>query len=131
MKKVRPRSWSDSWSALDRFILSRLGDRAIDSIRRRHLHEVLDELTDKPGARHHVLSAVGSLFRWAQDREIIEANPAARMPRPKIGVRERSLTDGEIPVVWEAAEAVGYPFGSFVRLLLATGCRRSEIAGLQ
>jgi integrase len=111
-------------------VLCRLGDRPIDLIRRRDLHEVLDDLADKPGARHHVLSAIGSLFRWALDREIIEANPAVQMPRPKISVRERALSDQEIPIVWRAAGAVGYPFGPFVQLLLLTACRRNEIAGL-
>lgn len=53
------------------------------------------------------------------------------MPRVKIGVRERALSDEEIPAVWSVAEAVGYPFGPFVRLLLLSGCRRTEIAGLQ
>ena len=131
MKRVRPRTWRDSWSALDRYVLGRLGDRLIESIRRHDLHDILDDLADKPGARHHVVSAVSSLFRWSLDREIIEANPAARMPRVKIGVRERALSDEEIPIVWSVAEAVSYPFGPFVRLLLLTGCRRSEIAGLQ
>jgi integrase len=53
------------------------------------------------------------------------------MSRPKLGVRERALSDAEIPIAWSVAETVGYPFGPFVRLLLLTGCRRGEIAGLQ
>jgi hypothetical protein len=47
MVKSAPRSWQDRWSALDRFVLARLGDRPIDSIRRRDLHDVLDDLADK------------------------------------------------------------------------------------
>jgi integrase len=131
MVKSAPRSWHDRWSALDRHVLARLGDRPIDSIRRLDLHEVLDELADKPGARHHALSALGQLFAWAADREIIGSNPAVRLPRPKIGVRSRALSDDEIPIVWAVADVVGYPFGPLVKLLLLTGCRRGEIAGLQ
>ena len=53
------------------------------------------------------------------------------MPRPKLGVRERTLSDAEIPIFWETADTVGYPFGPFIKLLLLTGFRRNEIAGLQ
>ena len=92
---------------------------------------MLDDLADKPGARHHVINAIGSLFRWALDREIIQSNPATGLPRPKLGVRERALADDEVPIVWKAADAVGYPFGPFMQLLTLTACRRGEIAGLR
>jgi integrase len=130
MVRVR-KNWRDHWSGLDRYVLARLGDRPIDAIRRRDLHAILDDLADKPGARHHVLSAVGSLFKWAVDREIIENSPAAGLPRPKLGVRQRALSDAELPAVWAVAQSVGYPFGAYVKLLLLTGCRRGELAGLQ
>jgi integrase len=37
----------------------------------------------------------------------------------------------ELAAVWQAAGEVGEPARSIVRLLILTGCRRSEIAGLQ
>ena len=37
----------------------------------------------------------------------------------------------ELRRVWGAAEAVGYPFGDAVRLIMLTGQRRSEIAELE
>ena len=78
-----------------------------------------------------MLNAVGSLFKWAHSREIVETNPAVGLPRPKLGVRQRALSDAEIPIVWTVASAAGYPFGPYIKLLLLTGCRRSEIAGLR
>lgn len=131
MVKSAPRSWRDRWAALDHHVLASLGDKPIDSIRRRDLHACLDGLADKPGARHHTLSAVSALFTWASDREIIENNPAVRLPRPKAGVRQRVLSDAEIPTVWRVADGAGFPYGPYIKLLLLTGCRRNELAGLQ
>ena len=51
-----------------------------------------------------------------------------RRSNPRQRQRERWLRDEEIRLVWEAAGQLGYPFGPFVRLLLATGQRREEVA---
>jgi integrase len=45
--------------------------------------------------------------------------------------RDRILTHEEVKRVWIAAETMGYPFGTIVKLLLLTGCRKSEIGSLQ
>lgn len=131
LKHARPKTWSECWSALDRLVLAHIGDRPIDTIRRRDLHDVLDHLADQPGARLHAADAMAVLFRWATERELIDADPATRIKRPRLRPRERALSDDEIPIIWRAAEAAGYPFGPFVHLLLLTGARRAEIAGLR
>jgi integrase len=41
------------------------------------------------------------------------------------------LTNEELRLAWHAAEGLGYPFGPLVRLLLLTGQRREEVAGLR
>ena len=46
-------------------------------------------------------------------------------------IRDRVLTDVELRVVWRAAGAMGYPFGSLVRALILTGQRLSELADAQ
>ena len=45
--------------------------------------------------------------------------------------RDRYLTPLEIRAVWKAAEALGYPSGTLVQLLLLTGQRRDEVAGMR
>ena len=44
--------------------------------------------------------------------------------------RERVLADRELAVVWKAADTLGDPFAPFFRLLILTGQRRSEVAGI-
>ena len=41
------------------------------------------------------------------------------------------LKDNEVRLVWRAFEAVGEPFGSIGSLLLLTGARRAEVAGMK
>ncbi len=45
--------------------------------------------------------------------------------------RERALSDDELKRVWLAAEKMGYPYGTAYQLLILTGARREEIAGLR
>jgi integrase len=45
--------------------------------------------------------------------------------------RDRVLSDDELRLVWKAAEGMGWPFGPMVQLLVLTGQRRSEVAGME
>jgi integrase len=45
--------------------------------------------------------------------------------------RERVLSDDELRLLWLASEAIGGTAGAYVRLLMLTGARRSEIARLR
>jgi integrase len=41
------------------------------------------------------------------------------------------LTDEELRKVWLAADAVGYPFGDFVKVAILTGQRPGEVSGMR
>jgi integrase len=72
------------------------------------------------------------MCKWAIGRGIIERSPCDGVtpPSPE-NKRERVLADIEIKRVWESAEALGQPFGPIVKLLLLTGARRDEVAGMR
>jgi integrase len=68
-------------------------------------------------------------FAWAVKRGMVHANPFAHLPVAKsIAKRERVLSDEEIGDVWRAA--VSAPYGTIIRLLILTGQRRGEVAGM-
>ena len=46
------------------------------------------------------------------------------------GARDRALTGEEIGFIWRASGKLGWPFGPIVQLLLLTGQRRDEVAGM-
>ena len=78
-------------------------------------------------------------LRWAKRtvnpetrKRYIAADFSADIERPlgKYKGRDRVLNDHEIAQLWHGCSAVGYPFGPLIRLLLLTGQRRSEVAGM-
>jgi integrase len=48
-------------------------------------------------------------------------------PLYRVGIRDRTLTDAELRLVWLAAGDLGGSFGPITRLLILTGQRRGEV----
>lgn len=69
----------------------------------------------------------------AQREGIITANPMDRMDRPLTErIQEKPcLQPDEIQKVWQAAQQEPLPKRCLIHLLMVTGCRRGEIAGLR
>ena len=84
----------------------------------------------QPYTFNRLLSHLGSLFKWAALHDHIEANPIAGIERLSVQSRDRVLTPKELRAIWQACEVVGWPWGPFVRLLMLTGQRRNEVAGM-
>jgi integrase len=108
------------------------GNRTLGGIRREDAVAWLDDKADSaPFAANRGLCAMRMLFGDAERRGLIEESPVARLKPPAKEVsRERSLGDDEIAVLWEAAGRLGHRFGGFYRLLLLTGQRRGQAAGM-
>jgi integrase len=68
---------------------------------------------------------------WAIERGLIETSPCSGIRAPAAETsRDRVLSDDELKAVWRAADALGAPYNAFVKLLILTGARRSEVAGM-
>jgi integrase len=75
-------------------------------------------------------SAVSSMFSWAMQTGLTETNPVINAFRPKTPKsRDRVLTDAELRAVWCGLGDDDY--AKVIRLLILTGCRRAEIAGMR
>jgi integrase len=62
----------------------------------------------------------------------VAANPCTGVWRPgPPPARERVLTPAELRAFWAATDRVGEPFGAALKLLLLTGARRDEVAGMR
>lgn len=113
-------------------IAERWHARNVRDIRRRDVLAELDAIVDraKPIAANRTLAALRKLFNWAVSRDILPASPCAGVKAPAAErSRDRVLNDDELARIWRAAEAVAYPFGDLVRMLILTGCRRDEVGG--
>lgn len=90
------------------------------------------ELVEKngPTSADHARTSLSTLFAWAMREGLVEANPVAATnkpshPRP----RDRVLSDEELREIWSACRDDDH--GRIIKLLLLTGQRRDEIAGLR
>jgi integrase len=78
-----------------------------------------------------MLSCLSTMFDWLVKKRRVAANPCSSVPRPETPkARDRVLNTGEIMKFWKATDAAGEPFGPLLKLLLLTGCRLNEVAGM-
>jgi integrase len=131
-KKLRTKDWREK--VLARLVYPKLGLRPIGDIRRSDIVRLLDRVEDQSGPvmADRTLAIVRKIMNWHASRSDDFRSPIVRgmaRTKPKERARERTLTDDELRVVWEAAgEGV---FGAYIRFLLLTAARRGEAAQAQ
>jgi integrase len=135
----------------DKYVIPHFGDWQLPAIKRRDLAEFLDAIADRHGmtTARRVGGLLKRLFKFAVSRDVIEIDPAAALILPGAEVqRERTLTDAELRALWVATDPASrrnernkagrlaahpsmFPWGAYFRLLLLTGQRRGEVAGMR
>ena len=86
-----------------------------------------------PAAVHNAAVSLKAAYSWAfTEAELLTENPliGLKLPEHK-SERDRVLTTDEARRVYVGAGRLEYPAQQFVKLLMLTGCRRAEIAGLR
>ncbi len=108
-----------------------LGSKPLHDITRADIRAVLNQSKGKVATTRYMFAVLRRLFRWAVSQGDLERSPISGMePPPMPSARDRVLSDDELVLVWNAAGKLGYPFGPFVRLLIATGQRLDEVSQL-
>ena len=116
---------------LELHVLPKWRDRKIADIRRGDVRELIENI-EGDVLPNRILTVVRTVFRFALSRDWVEASPAEGIEMPKDeNARDRFLEMEEVKRVWEATNLLGYPFGPYVRLLLLTGQRRTEVASMR
>ncbi len=126
------RSGEDIKSVFRRDLTPAFKSRSLSTIRRSEIADCLDNIADRSmSAAVKAHKWLRKLFVWAVDRGDIGASPMDGMAPPgKDGERTRVLKGDELRAVWIASEAMGEPYTSFVKLLMLTGQRLREVAGM-
>jgi integrase len=134
-RNYRPKPAKEAERLLRVHVLRAWRGRTIGEITRRDAREMLDRIVEAgaPVAANRVHSITRKLFGWAVEHEIIAASPMAGLKAPAVEKsRDRVLTDDELCRVWNAAGQIGDPiYGAVVRVLILTGQRRGEVAGME
>jgi integrase len=116
-------------------IFDQLGDRPIESLGRREMSILRDDVAQRAGkfAAHAVVKGLNVVGRWYEknrtDRFVWPAVDSPLTKRDREG-RDRVLEDPELRSIWVACGQQGHPHGTMVKVLLLTACRRNEIAQL-
>jgi len=129
--RLRPSSYGlaeahflDHWKPLHALAITKIDRRTIAA----RLNELVADRG--PAAADRARAVLSAFFAWAMKEGLVETNPVIATNRPydRKG-RERFLSEQEIAQVWRAAGDDA--FGTIVKLLLLTGCRREEIGQLR
>jgi integrase len=123
-------------ATLERLVFPKLGAMPVDDIKRSDVNRLLDEIEDERGAAmaDQVLALLRRIFNWHAIRDDNFRSPIVRgMARRTADQRERDrvLSDDELRAVWRTAEPYLQPWGAFLRFLLLTAARRTEVADMR
>ena len=131
LKRKRPNYATAATATLRRVFVKHL-DQPAARLDRAVVVPVLDDLAKNGKAAMAAATArYGSaLFGWAIRRGALSTNPFEHVPTAPPVRRDRVLSDAEIGAIWAATGQPG-PFCGIVRMLLLTGQRREEVAGLR
>jgi integrase len=133
LKRRGKKTWGEDQRIFDRDVLPHFGDRKADSISKRELISMLDEIAIGRNAGYmanRTLSCIRSFFRWAACEDLISVDPSSGIrKRVREHSRERSLSESEIRQLW--SDLCNSPLSTEMRialkLILLTGKRTTEI----
>lgn len=130
-----PRTMGDYREAMERDIFKALGHVPVREITAKDIARTLTRIeTRSRNAAHKCRAALGSLYKWATKRLLVDVNPMIGMGfTHKNKRRDRVLGDDEITRLWGAVESEEFGATRAMRLILKlailTGQRNSEVAG--
>ena len=123
------RSWPEDRRILDTYFKDWLGRKA-ESITRREVIALLDDIADRaPTMANRVLACLRKVYNFGVTKDRVTNNPAHQVPPPGGAERSRDrIYDAdEIRKLWAIFEG---PTGTIYRLVLVTGQRLNEVAGM-
>jgi integrase len=143
-RNLRPSTLKETERMFAHDIAPTLGKRPLTEITRRDIERLMEHKAstrDRPRIgrtggsgimANRNLAKLNTFFAWCVRKELLTVNPAASVDRlVKEIARDRILEDEEILAFWHATETLGYPYAPMFKLLLLTGQRRGEVAGMR
>ena len=136
--KLNPRAVGEYERMIRIDLRPAIGAMAADATTKRDLIlKVRDKIAARGSLVHadHAISMASRIYAWAVDEEYVDMNPAYKVPKAAAGpsMRDRVLTDAEVRTFWVGLDRapIGLPMQILLRLVLLTGQRRTEVAGMR
>lgn len=141
---LRPAAEGNELELIPNGLADRWRDRPINEIGGDDIHLIVDEACERgvPGLERRangpsdsqaraMFAGLSKMFGWLVERRRLRLNPCVGVRRPAaLKARDRVLTDNELVAFWKAADAEHRQSGAVLKLLLLTGCRLNEVAGM-
>ena len=109
--------------------------RPVETITRQDVNKLLNDIRDNSGPMmsKKIASLLRTMFDWFIDPcGLITKTPVGeKMGREAEVERVRYLSEDEIRILWPVLETLGYPYRDVYRVLLLTGQRRADVAGMR
>ncbi|MEX3016812.1 tyrosine-type recombinase/integrase [Gymnodinialimonas hymeniacidonis] len=104
----------------------------VATIKRREVLRAIQRLTPSPSSQNHAYRTLKAFFSWLELHEYVNSNPLDGFKSPhKLNGRERTLSEDEVRNLLKYVLVERGRFHDIVSLLIMTGQRRGEIAGLR
>lgn len=131
------RTLRDYRGHLERDVFDALGDKPIADLTAKDVARVLTKIdTRSASAAHNCRSALGTLYKWAKSRHLVEENIMIGMGFiKKPTARQNNINDDVLRAIWTSLDrkdcGVSTPIKMIIRLAILTGQRNSEVAGAE
>jgi integrase len=128
--ELRPGSYREVARHLEKHaaLLHRL---PVDTVDQRTIAERLSDIDKGSGAvtANRVRASMSAMFTWGMREGLVLANPVANTNKREERPRDRVLADAELCLIWKVLDDSQY--STIVKLLVLTGQRLNEVAGLR
>jgi integrase len=130
-KRIRPRSYEELARHLESHAKPLNGKRA-DALGQRDIVALLQAVTERgPILANRVRSSISAAYSWGMKAGLVISNPVAATFKPaEERTRDRVLSNAELVLIWRCTGTTS-DHDRIVRLLMLTGARREEIAGMR
>ena len=133
-KRLRGRQASlgyveDTVLHLNRFATA-YGTQDAGSVTRGDVVRLLNSYIRQPSTHRRMHGAISRMYAWAQRNELVSNAPADHIETTSQPSRERVLSLAELARVWWAAANLEPLYSDTVQLMVTTGQRRAEVAGM-
>ncbi len=128
-RRATPAYVKDTVLQLGRFATA-CGARDAGSITRMDVMRALSGYAKQPSTHRRMHGALSRMYSWALKADLVTVNPADHVETTTPPSRERVLTLNELARIWRAADQLEHVYRDAVHLLIVTGQRQAEVAGM-
>lgn len=131
----RPRTVEFYSSTARKHIIPAIGEKPLPEVTKAEFRAMIKAIpAGSQALRRSVHATMSALCGWARKDDLIGKEPllfeSVEAPKP-VKARSHTLSQEELGIVWQASHALRPVHRVFYRLLILTGQRREEVAGLQ